>query len=128
MRLLNKLSLQILNVNRHRGQVFIKISKKEIYFSMGAVRAFNLVRGKYIHFMEEDKIWFFFQNDDASGFTLTSKSNYGLRVSNKVLIETFIREAKIKSLPVILQLEKTAQEYGGQPIIKMNTENPKIVL
>src|SRR5205085_11985970 len=120
MTIINKKHPDIQENASGRNLVFLSLQNdKDIYFTNTAARKFNLQAGKYLHFINEEKEWFFIQNDDKDGFMLNAdgkSSSRAVIVINKPLVSMFRKSTGFTG-PVRLCLMKTSKIYKDQPMV-----------
>lgn len=93
MQLINKNTVEIKHnaTGKAFSYVSIDIRYNAIYFTELAVKEFNLEKGRYLHFFKTGKLWYYIQNDDATGFRLLGDSNpdgrRGLLIRSRNLVK-----------------------------------------
>ncbi|MFL5810050.1 MAG: hypothetical protein ACJ749_11055 [Flavisolibacter sp.] len=124
MIVINKNHPDILANATGKNYVFVSIRNgNDFYFSSAAARQFGLKAGKFLHFLNEGKQWFFYQNDDSNGFMLnkdSKESSNALRVVNKPLVEMF-RKTVVNGGYVKFFLIKASMKHKDQELVEIIT-------
>lgn len=122
MEIINKKSIAIKNnTGRSLQRYWIVVYNGNIYFTVAIVRDCGLKVGEYMHFLNEDKKWYFFTNDDKDGFVITPvKTKGGVNVNNSALCRLIRRsmgysENKTKKFRV----EKTSMMQDKCPVYEI---------
>jgi hypothetical protein len=90
--------------HRQSQSVFVSINKKEIYFSAGACRKFNLKPDNYLHFVNDGEKIYFYQNKDKDGFKLIRRpTKNSFLIMDVSLVKYFIKQKQF-SLPCSFEL------------------------
>lgn len=104
------------NTTKKRGNCFVRVSGKEIFFSSMACKLFELAVGDYVEFIMDGGQIFFAKTGDEIGFRLRKKDRTNLQVTNRPLVRQLLGDADILNY----SLEKTGSDYGGAPLIKLS--------
>jgi hypothetical protein len=94
-------------------------TSKQILFSVHAVRKFGLCAGLYVHFVNDDDLWFFYVNDDKDGFEIFSREGKtNTFLYNAHLVSVFLKRTG-KQLNTKFILEETKAMKNGCKLIKI---------
>lgn len=122
MNLINKKHPAIIEAKR-KSDCYLSVSERQIWISHEAVNRFELMPGKYLHFLNDDREWSFLQNDDSDGFLLQHNgkaSSAALMITSRPLIQMFLKSTGFKS-GTWLYLLATGNELNGCKIVQIVT-------
>lgn len=121
MEIINKRHEDLAPSRRTESVPYINFNTaKQILFSVHAVRKFGLNEGLYVHFINDDKDWFFYVNDDRDGFEIFSKGKTNTFLYNAHLVSLFLKRTGF-GLNSKFLLEATKIRKGGCVVIKIKT-------
>jgi hypothetical protein len=118
MEIINKKHDLITSRIKTNVQSFIKISsKKEIRFSITAIRELGLSEGLFIHFINDGDGWSFYVNTDPDGFELKyGRSPNALSIFNMALIILFCKRT-FSDIPCAYPLYPSKRRHEGKYVI-----------
>lgn len=122
MNLINKKHPAIIEAKR-KSECYMSVSERQIWISHEAVNRFGLIPGKFLHFMNDEKEWSFFQNDDPDGFFLQHNgkpSSNAVMITSRPLIQMFLKSTGFKPGTWLYLLE-SGSEYQGNRIVQIVT-------
>lgn len=125
MEVINKKHDEILVNKRVVLEAFMNVlDKKHFYFSAGASRKFGLKAGLNVHFLNDERVWMFYCNNDEDGFDLIERKNKNaVLICNAALIHLFLKQTSC-TIPCKFGLRSTNAKHQGNHLIKIETNKP----
>ncbi len=126
MRLINRLSGEVVGLNRNKSAVYI-ISVKDysVYFSKAFCLTFGLKAKQFVQFINDEKDWQFFVNDDPDGFELSkaARESGALEIHNSGLCHLMKKTIGINEA-TMFKVVGTQREQKGAKIFMIITDKP----
>lgn len=124
MEIINKRHEDLRLSRRTESMPYINFNTdKQILFSVHAVRLLGLQPGLFIHFVNDDDLWYFYINDDKDGFEIFAREGKtNTFLYNAHLVVLFLKRTGCR-LRSKFFLEKTEVRYKGYQLIRIHT-NP----
>lgn len=124
MEIINKSHKKITSNTRIDLASYIRIDKKTIYFSAGAVMEFGLQKGLSVNFINDDDQWLFYCDTNEDGFKLIERLNKkALLICDASLVNLFVKRTRM-SLPCKFLLKELKSRLNGIPLVKIEILNP----
>lgn len=125
MELINKTHDRITSNQRIKLAAYFKIyDTKAIYFSAGAVHKYSLLPGLYVHFQNDDDYWYFYTNNEKSGFRLIKKYGKNCAIICDASLINLICERTKCSIGEKYLIKLTAAKLNGHHILEIDFKNP----
>jgi uncharacterized protein YbcI len=109
-----------------KKRIFVTIDQERFYFTSDAVKKFGLINGWFLHFIYDEGIFAFIQNEDDDGFQLSSAGRGGecLQVKSRPLCEYFFKKTHYSKTTFSFYMRRTQKEYLGRPMMDIITSRP----
>lgn len=125
MDFINKNHPSIIKLSR---ETTVRFTNEGVYFSKAVATQFNLIPGKYIHFVNNKNEWLFLCNEDHTGFKILSDlgkekiaEKSGVRILSSALAALFKKETRFKDLPKKFYVsDDPEKEFQGTPLGVIN--------
>ncbi len=132
--IINKKSPEILKYRRYGtgADSFLRVYDTRMYFTSTAAEMCDMKIGYYAHFVNDEKDWSFYVDDDKDGFIISegqdgrNKGNIKAKNICDVGLIRMFRATTGFSHDMSFNIEKTNALHDGCPLFKINTEKPII--
>lgn len=119
MEIINKKHKAIDFNHRLTSAVFVAIKQKEIYFSAGAGRKFQLKEDHYIHFLNDGDRIYLYQNKDKDGFKLIKRPNKNSFLIMDTSLIKYLINMKHFNIPSSFELSWREAKMGDSRLIEI---------
>lgn len=125
MAIINKNSVEIIQMARFRRNIYLTVEDKRFYFTRAAEKLCGFKVGEYIHFINDESEWSFYIDDVSDGFQLVPipRGRGGALVCNVALVRLF-RKSTGFSHVMSFEITETNNYRDNCRIFKINIVRP----
>jgi len=126
MEIINKRNKKVQTLNDAKSAyISFNLRTGRINFNAACCETARLMLGNYVHLVNMDKLWFFFSNDDPSGYKLwkPEKDQDYLSACSMPLMRYFMESTGFKE-PVKFFIQKSNAEVKGHKLFEIVTSIP----
>lgn len=119
MEIINRTHKDITQNTRVTLSDYLRVEKKEFYFSSGCNIHLGIIPGMFMHFINDDDRWLFYLNMDNDGFeTLERKGKNSCLVINSSLSNLFFNRTRC-SQGIKFPIIKTSAMINKCPVYEI---------
>ena len=119
MEIINKQHDEITFNQRVELAEYLRVERKEFYFSAACNLNLGIIAGLFMHFINDDDRWLFYLNDETDGFpTLVRPNKNSCIITNASLCSLFLRRTRCGS-GTKFPIKMTEAKINNNPIYEI---------